>query len=144
MALANVLPYARTRLETLGFTEHLEAFTSENIGSTELDSAFRLVLGSINRTSESNDNIEISVPFTVELFDKYYLNSSTGDTSRRSSLETADIVIDDLISAVNRLNITGVTNVQFVSMDIVELSDDNDNSAIISLEFEALVIKCTR
>ena len=140
MSMSNVLGYARTRMKALGFVEHPDANNFENISRNNLDTAFHLELGTFTRDGENQNNMEILAPFTVKFFRGIRRDTNT---TRDEVIVKVDTIIDAFIKASNRLTISGINTVVFDSGIVEELSDNNDNAFMITLEFTALVIKST-
>jgi len=142
MSIASVRPYARARLNALGYKEHNDGFDAENIGKTELERAYILEVLDPTNTEVHNDNMHIDTPLVVKLF----------KAPTRKPKELIDTAIQDKIDAViaafmaaeNRLTQTGFKNVTFNSASIEPLNDSNDNGVMIKLTFTMLVIVSTR
>lgn len=144
MSFAAVLDYARARMDTLNYVEHQNAFDAENIPRTRYDTTYHLeLLPATNREPDSYNCVEITVPFVVNVYQRYFRTTNLDGSSRENSLAVADTIVDDFILAENRLNTVGIKTVTFDSMEIEPLSDDNDNSAILKIQFSALIIKNT-
>lgn len=144
MSFAAVLDYARARMDSLGFQEHDNAFDAENIPRTRYDTTYHLeLLTATNIGADPYNCVEIGVPFIVHVYQRYFRTTNDGDSSRENSLAVADTIVDDFILAANRLTTTGILTVEFNSFDIEPLSDDNDNSAILNIQFSAKIVKNT-
>lgn len=144
MSFAAVLDYARTRMTSLGFTEHEDAFNAENIPRTKYDVTYHLEILPATRIGGDDYNCtEIQVPYVVRVYQRYFRTTNTDNTSRKNSLTVADTIVDDFIIAKNRLTTPDIKTVQFDSMVVEQLSEDNDNSAILNIQFSAKIIKNT-
>ena len=139
--IAGCLDYCRGRLNTLGLVEWTDSFNFENIPRTLLDDIYHIELGTVSRKAEHHDNIEINVPMTVRVFGRAFVDTGAG---RDAAFIQSDTIIDDFITAANRLTDNSIKTIQFDNMALQPLNDTNDNSLILVLDFTALVIKSTR
>jgi hypothetical protein len=139
--IAGSLDYCRTRLNSLGLVEWTDSFNFENIPRTLLDDVYHLELGVVARKLEDHDNIELNVPLTVRVFGRAFVDTGAG---RDAAIEQGDTIIDDFVCAANRLTDSVIKTIQFDSMELLPLTDTNDNSLILVLDFTALVVKSTR
>lgn len=141
MSLSSVLAYPRARMKELGFVEHDDAEDGDNVPRTNLDTAFHLVLDSFSRDGENQDNMEMDVPFILKVYRGIRRDTNA---SRDALIVTIDTIIDAFVLASNRLTASGIKTVIFDRGKIEQLSSDNDNAFMATLEFTALVIKSTR
>lgn len=135
------LQFARSRLSTMGLVEWTDALNFANIPRTLLDTSFHLEIGAALNEAEHQDNIHIGVPLVVRLFHSGYVDTGT---ARDVALDRSEQVIDDFISAPNRLNFPGIWNVKFESMEFAPFEATDDNVFLITVSFTVLVIKKTR
>lgn len=139
--IADVLGYARTILDGLGFEEHEDAFNNENIARTRLDTAYHIEFAGATKSLESHDNIEIDVSFIVRIYRPYERDTLA---NRDAAIQTGDTVIQAMVNAEDRLTQSSIKNVVFDSLDIEELDETNDNASILTMEFTALTVKSTQ
>lgn len=135
------LDFARSRLNLMGLSEWTDALNFVNVPRTHLDTSYHLEIGGITNAAEHQDNIHVSVPLVVRLFHSGYVDTGT---ARDTALDRAEQVIDDFISAPNRLTYPGLWNVQFEAMEFAPFDLSDDNVFLISIGFTVLVVKKTR
>lgn len=139
--ISDVKPYARARMQALGYTEWTDGFNFQNIPRTLLDKAFHVALGPISGVSNNQDHQIVNVGFTVRLFAS---QTRTPKDLIDASVIRADAAILEMIKPTNRLVQASIKNVTFNSLDIEELDDSNDNGIIVRMELIASVFISTR
>lgn len=140
--ISSVKPYARARLDALGYREWIDGFNFENIPPTLFDEAYHIELGQGRGLQNNQDHQIIEMPFTVRLFLRGFLQP-------RDRIDEATVIADSIIASfiapLNRLTQTpSLKNIRFDSVIIEPLAASNDNSLIVRLEFAALLITSTR
>lgn len=141
MSLASVKPYFRTRLESLGYVEHKDAFNVENIAKTALAKAYHVEMRDAQGVRSNQDSLDIEVPLTVRVFIPPRKDAMAGVDL---GIAAADTVIADTCSALNRLTQSGIKNVLFQALALEPLAQSNDNGVIVRLDFTVLVILSIR
>lgn len=138
MSLSDVRPFFRTRFEGLGFTEHQDAFSVNNIGEAVLDDSFHIESGVVSSVNEPLTHI-FTYPILVRIFKKGFADPI--DALDAIDQTRADI-LDDILDPANRLQTTGINNVEFIDSSTLPLDDSNDNAIVLELNFNATVILC--
>lgn len=140
MSVAAVKTYARTRMHALGYKEWTDGFNFQNIPATLLDTRFAVELGNPSTLKISNDNQELSVPFTVRAFVK-----PTKDPKALIDRGAAkiDTIVTDFVKPAHATTGEEVKNVEFLDGKVLPLADSNDNGIITEINFKALVIVST-
>jgi len=132
-----VRPYAITCMESLGYREHQDAFSVENIPSTLIDGSFHVVLGTSRQQSMHSHHVELVQPFIVQLFKQGYRDPQTrmdeGITESRTVIQT-------MLDTSRRTEGENIKNVTLRSADVDPLDATNDNAILFRFEFEALVL----
>ena len=141
MSFSGILPYVRARMSALNFDEHPDAFNSENIPRTDFDTIYHVEIGDATSVNEAHDNVEINVPVIVRLFKRHFRNTNE---TRDEVMAIADSVVDEFVRANVRLTDSSIKTISFDSMSIEQLDESNDNASILTLQFQALIIKSTR
>ncbi len=134
MSITKILPYFRTRLNSLGFKEWTDALNFENIPDTILDGSYHLDFGSTNTNQNNQVDIDLGQTITVRLFCKGYRNTSE---TRDKLIANAENVFCDIIDPRNATIGPAVKDVGFTSMDIIALDDSNNNTMYAEMLFEA-------
>ncbi len=137
MSIATVLPYARARMNSLGYEEWTDAFNYNNISSTSYDSTYHLELQTSIGIKNNQNSQDVESPFIVRLF--WRGKRDTGE-NRDTAITAADTIISEFIDPTNRLVGSILKNIVFNSMTIETIAESNDNSIIIRLDFTALVV----
>lgn len=137
MCLAQVRTYFRNRMEALGYEEWRDGFNKDNIPSTLLDRVFHLESGDIAPTASNHQVHAFSSPITIRVYLKGFLDPASAiDTA----LESADLILDEILLPSNRLG-TETKDVVPSSISVNPLTDNNDNSVLLELGFEAKTFK---
>ncbi len=140
--LSKVRTYVNNRVKAVSrdFQEHLDAFNDENIAGTRLDKAFHVAYSAPSIT-EVELTAEIDMSVTVQLFFR----------GGRDTIDTYDNAMDEAwkvlreISSRRNLNDFRATDgypIQSASPLSVtpEPLENNDNSMVVSLEFNMTII----
>lgn len=139
--IAHVIPYARERLDALGFKEWEDAFNWENVPKTRLAKAYHLTQGAARPRKVCHDHTEMEVPLTIRLFKAPGRNT---EALLDDAAELADSVVRDFVAARNRLTQAEIKNVFFNDQSVEPLNESNDNGVVIQLEFTMLGVVSTR
>ena len=135
MSMSSVLPYFRTRMESLGYVEHRDAFDFENIPENILDKAYHLTLSPVDFIDANQTMHQISFPVVVRAFFKGYSNDDSTSTLDDVIVET-ELIYADILSLANRLGID-IKNVTPGGFVINPVSDSNQNDLVLEMEFTA-------
>lgn len=134
-----IRPYFRARLNALGFREWKDGFNFENIPSTILDKSFHIEVPSGARLNAfdmtSND---ITQDVVVRVFFKGFRNPADAIDTAMLRYEQ---ILESVLASENRIGVD-IKNVYFSSMQILPLSDSNDNAVILEISFSCLIIIC--
>jgi hypothetical protein len=137
MSVTSVLDYFKTGYETIGFVEWTDPFNIENIPSTVLEKAFHVELGTGVPKTHTQTLLEVLLPVTVKSFRKGYRNAAS---ALRACSADVDTVMNELMKAENRFTQSTIKNVLLSRFSFDRLGTTNDNIAILSMEFEVLVL----
>lgn len=136
-----VRPYARARMQALGYSEWTDGFNVENIPSTILDGTFHVETGVSRGLKNTQDSQEIEQPFIVRLFLK-------GHRDPAATIEAAsgiqNTVVYEFLRPAHRLVGAELKNVRFDTSEIEQLAESNDNSLIVRFDFTAIGMMSTR
>ena len=125
----------------LGYTEWTDGFEYTNIPKTLYESAFHLSLGSVSGGSNNQDSLPVLVPITVRV-------PLDGTNDPKSKIDEAvsrgDAILAEFIAPLNRLTQDTIKDVRFRSMSVEPWGNANDNSLLLTVEFEFFVIICGR
>ena len=135
MSLANIYPYFRTRMKSVGYTEWQDGFNTENIPSTVINKSFHILTpgiigGSIN---QNHQNTETAVQIQFVLKGYRYPT----EAKEKAMFETEKI-IKDICKISNRT--ATLLNVVFNSSTMQALNSSDDNQVLVVLDFSAFVV----
>lgn len=132
MSLTMIRPYFKARCESLGYKEHQEAFTQDNIARVQ-GKRFFLDIGSA--TSDGNDmrSTELTCPVTVSLYQGAgRVTTDLEDKALKSGEEAIVEILGERFGS-------NLKNVSFRQMTIEPIDASNDTSVMAKLEFVATV-----
>lgn len=135
MSLANVYPYFRARLNTLGFKEWQDGFNRENIPSTVIDGSYHILTPSASGGTINQNHQNVEVSLTVQLVFKGYRYPSD---AKEKSLVECEKIIKDICSIQNRTS--QLLNVVFNGFSMSALNASDDNQVLLELDFTGIVI----
>lgn len=135
MSLSNVRTYLRTRLDGLGYHEHVDGFNTENIAESVLDMAYHILVNSIDGGSINHTHQNTVSRVSVKVFHRGYRDVTEAIDTAIASLET---IVRDVCKVANRTS--SVFNVVFETCDFQPFSSANDNSVMIDISFSVSVI----
>ena len=138
MALTDVRPYFRARMDALGHKEWTDGFNTENIPSNILDRSYHLSNGSIASEASSHIGHEFLYPVTIKLFLKGYRDPKQGIDD---AVGYGENILNEVLKSSNRLGTT-IKDVIPQGMEILPLNESNDNAIILQVDFIARVILC--
>jgi len=136
MSFTEVRPYIRTRMNGLNYEEHKDGFDYENIPSTLLHKSYHIESSSISATSTGNGAIDCDVYVILRVFISGYKYPADGIDS---ALSRAEVILQDLIAPENR-SPTCVQNILMDNINILPLSDSNNNAIILEVSLTANVL----
>ncbi len=139
--ISDVKPYARARMSALSYTEWSDGFEYTNIPKTLYESNYHLQLGQAGGVSNNQDNLSVLVPLTVRL----PLNGANDPKTKiDEAVSRGDAILAEFIAPLNRLTQDTIKDVRFRSMSVEPWGNANDNSLLLTVEFEFFVIICGR
>lgn len=138
MSLSAVRTYFRARLNENGFKEHLDGFAFNNIPSTLLDKSYHISTPSVSTIKQNQDIIDLNSTVEVRFFIKGYRKPSVAIDTAILAEET---LLKSILSARNR-TLGALKNVVFTGSTREPLGDTNDNSVLVTMSFDAVVMIC--
>ena len=136
MSLSNIKSYFRTKLNTLGYKEHDDGFNSENIASSNLNSAYFIELGDISLESHSMSDLSLLATVNVKVFFKGY---RTPKDTIDNVIVKGEAILKSFLNHSDRLS-GNLKDVVLDNMFIEKLSDSNDNSMMLNIDLTTKVI----
>lgn len=134
MSIKLIRPYIRTRMNALGFKEHLDAFNVEDIPSTVLNKSYHIGQGPVETRQIQMDYSEVEMGITLKFFIKGFKDTSSGiDTA----IAFTEDILESIIKPSNRLS-GNVKDVIFNSAIYEPLAVSNDNAIIATLDLNVL------
>lgn len=143
MGLADVRPYFRDSLETLGYVEHEDAFNVENIGSNILNGRFHLETGLVATGPAPHLTHEFLYPITVRIFRKGFRNVweayNAIDADAQSIYEVVLDTANRLTKFGDPVNIKDIIPESYIPL---AFDESNDNAIILEMVFSARLELC--
>ena len=137
MSLTLVRSYFRTRMNSLNYKEWKDGFNIENIPSSLLNGSYHILCGSIDVNETGPKHISFDYPIILRLFLKGFRKPADAIDS---GIEKGENIIKDIVSVTNRTSISCIKNVLCNNIEIIELSDTNDNSIIVEMNYTIKII----
>lgn len=137
MSLVDVRAYIRARMDGLGHKEWEDGFNFDNIPSNLLNKSYHMEVLPIDAEQTNNRSMEFSYPMTVRLFVKGY---RTPAAAIDKAIEYGETAIKDIVNAVNRSTNACIKNVLSGGLNVIPLSDSNDNSVVLEMSFVTTII----
>lgn len=137
MSLINARQYFRTKLKSIGYKEWSDPLNVENIPSTILDKAFHIEHPSIDPISINQQSLDINHRINIKTF---YKGFSEPQLAMDKALTELERILQAVMPAVSRLNISNVKNIIFQGAFPRALSQSNDNVVVLELNFVCLTV----
>jgi|CXWL01.1.fsa_nt_gi hypothetical protein len=134
MSLINIRSYFRTHLDAVGFTEWTDGFNVENIPSTILDNSYHIENGVIASTASNHQAHLFRCPVTIRVFYKGFADPASAIDNAYVGAES---ILAEVLLPSNRLG-SSLQDVIPINISVTPLSNTNDNSVILQIEFEVL------
>lgn len=138
--ISGALAYCRARMKALGRSEWDDP-NFETLPHTRLSASYHLELGDAQSVSVAHDHQLVNVPVTLRV---PYAPTRKPTALADEAIAFADKVIVEFVKAQNRLNQEVIKNVTFNTMAVEPLNESDDNSVILKIVFNTLVIISTR
>lgn len=134
MGIANVRQYFRDRMDAIGYVEWTDGFNVENIPSTVLDQSYHVESGQISATTANHQPHRFDCPIVLRVFFKGF-----NDPIRAidDAYGYAEDILAEVLLPSNRLS-NDIHDVQPVSIAVNPLTQQNDNSVILEINFLAI------
>lgn len=138
MSFTDLKPYFNARLLTVDakLHEHSDAFNEDNIPRNLLHKAWHLLYGTTGRQSQSQPQLLVNQPVTLNVWLKGYKKTGEGLDSARA---LGEAIVIECLKHSNRETQPYIKNVLFDSMDATALAASNDNTIKLSIGFIVLV-----
>ena len=140
MSFATIRPYFQDRMAVVDteLKEWDDAFNVNNIPSSILDKSWHIEYSTFSyNTGGAHTCLSFECPVTLSVFFKGYRNPLEAVDM---ALIFADAILKECTKPVQRLNQPNIKNVLPNNVSIKELSDSNDNAAILEVQFLCEVI----
>ena len=135
MSLSNIRTYFRSRLDSLGFREHVDGFETENIAETILDRSYHIYVSNIVGGPINHTHQDMSANVVISLYFKGYRNSTEGLETAETEVES---IVKDICKVSNRTS--SLLNVIFEDVSLERRSESNDHSVLALMQFTAQVV----
>jgi len=138
MSIISVRPYFRTRMNALGFREHLDVFNVSNIPSTLLDKSYHIGQGPISNRKMQMNYSEVEMNIILNFYIKGFRDVSSGIDS---AINLTEDILEGILLPSNRL-LGNIKDVILNSVSYEPLSISNDNAIITSIDVNVLNLIC--
>ncbi len=137
MSIAAVRPFFRTRLNGLGYKEHVDAFDDTNREQKKLEKLYRIEVSSITGTGadQTVHTFDVDVDLVVTLRGKGNKNVELADRA----LEVFEEINGDILQEDVRVG-TVIKNVTPSSSAIAPYSGTDDNDLTLTVGFTCEII----
>lgn len=135
MSFKTIRPYFQERMSAVDkeFKEWEDAFNIDNIPATILDKSWHLRFQPFSyNTGGAHTCLSFECPITLSVFVKGYRNPVEAVDM---ALIFADAILKECTKPVQRLNQPKIKNVLPNNVSVRELSDSNDNAAVLEIQF---------
>lgn len=136
MALADVRPFFRTRMNGLGFIEHEDAFDPNNVPQSVLDNRYQIESGPVSSTITGQNVNELDFSITLRVYQK---GGRDNVELVDDSWATADTILADIMQPSVRLG-TDIKDIRLETISIEPLSGSDDNDLVILLGFNGVLV----
>lgn len=140
MSFSTIRPYFQERMSVIDteLKEWEDAFNVDNIPATILDKSWHLDFSPFSyNTGGAHTCLSFECPITLSVFFKGYRNPVEAVDM---ALLFADAILKECTKPVQRLNQPKIKNVLPGNISVRELSDSNDNAAVLEIQFFCEVI----
>jgi hypothetical protein len=135
--LYDTKPYARLVLNKLGYQEHTDPFSKDNVPGPLLDKRYCLSQGQATVWKQNQDNMDLTQPLQVNLHRKGFKQQNA---KFQEALAAAEVIRDAMIAPKTRLTQPYIKDVRLLSMEIQALGQTNDHSMLITFVFNVSVL----
>lgn len=135
MSLTLVRAYFRSRCLAVGLKEHDDAFNEDNVASTTLDNSFHVLLNGFTGRKLNQSDQEIECAVIVTFWVKGFRKPTDG---LDRAVSKSELLLKESLKNSNRLG-QSIKNVVFNNVSYTALSEDNDNSVKVTMNFTALI-----
>lgn len=142
MSFSTIKPFFEARMVAVDpeLKEWCDAFNIDNIPATILDKSWHIRFDPFSySTGAAQVCLPFECPITISVFFKGYRNPREAVDM---ALIFADAIVKECTKPVQRLNQPSIKNVLPNNVSIRELSDSNDNAAVLEIQFLCNVILC--
>jgi hypothetical protein len=135
-SLIDVKKYFRQRCLAIGLHEHKDAFFDENIASTVVDNSFHVLISGFNGVKLNQNDQEMSCRCLVSFWIKGFKNPSEG---LDKAVAKSEFLIKEVLKPSNRFG-QSIKNVSLGAINYAQMSESNDNSIKVTIEFTSYLI----
>lgn len=137
MTLDGLRGFFRTQIDALGYREWEDGFNRNNIPATVIDRAYHLQIGRIVSAPANQLHHVFSFPIKVSVHRKGFRNPSVAIDQ---TLADAQNIMSVILAPETRLQTNGLKDIRPTSVEVVPLSESNDNAVIVEIEFSSVLI----
>lgn len=140
MSWTVVRPYFNSVLTARGYTEHTDAFATDNIPATVMDKSFHLGLGPI--TGLGQNQMDQTTEMAVVLR-TYYMGYRTPQEAVDIAIEEAEEILKQLVKVeenAGRTDTAGILNVVLNEVALDPIDASNDNAVVVTSSYTVRIV----
>jgi len=137
MSTSKIRPFINKHMNDLGYTEHLENFDYEDIGSTKIEKTFQVEYNKISLDKQNSEVLDVDVDLTLRFFTKSYKNAPE---SMAKCLLTLESILARLIDPKNIMG--NFKSVELNGFTPVPMGETNDNIIRGELDLFFKIVLC--
>lgn len=133
MSMTTLRAYCRTKLNVLGYHEWVDGFNDDNIPDTKLNKSYHLAPPAQSEAKVLSEALEFKVRQSIDVMFSGYSDPAKAIDN---AVKGQEDIIKAFMLASSRATQT-FKNLIFKSAKIERVAQHNDNTAKLTLEFEA-------
>ena len=134
--LNKFIPYLRTQLDALGYTEHSDEFDQDNIAATVIDKTYMITPRGLTSSRSSHTSYEWTFPVNITLWFRGY---RTPSDAVDGALESVESVLDNVLDIGSRYSQTGMSDIYPTAIDFEPIDKSNDCIIQASIGLTAVI-----
>lgn len=134
--LNKFIPYVRSKLDLMGYMEHVDEYDDDNIAATIIDRSYKITPGSLSSSRSNHSDFEWTFPVTVDLWFRGFNKPSD---ALDYAIERVESFLDNTLDLGDRFNVAGLREIYSTSIDFKPLSESNDCIIQASIGLTAII-----
>lgn len=140
MSWSVVRPYFNKVLTDRGYTEHPDAFATDNIPATVIDKSFHTGLGPIAGLGQNHLDQRTEMRVVLRT---YYMGYRTPQEAVDLAIEESEEILKQLVKVeenAGRADTTGMLNVVLNEVALDPLDASNDNAVVVTSSYTVGIV----